>query len=117
MNSNLPPDVRWRVQLQPNFGIQKDLASERICCLGRDIDEKKVEDSASKPKQEETLFCEEVDTKTKKSGDIFEPPEKGLEDLTTVGCYSQVSKCRQTASNCFYKDNEFPDFECIDPEP
>ena len=37
MNSNLPPDVRWRVQLQPNFGIQKDLASERICCLGRDI--------------------------------------------------------------------------------
>ena len=117
MNSNLPPDVRWRVQLQPNFGIQKDLASERICCLGRDIDEKKVEDSASKPKHEETLFCEAVDTKTKKSGDIFEPPEKGLQDLMTVGCYSQASKCRQTASNCFYKDNEFPGFEFIDPEP
>ncbi|PUZ51349.1 hypothetical protein GQ55_6G176900 [Panicum hallii var. hallii] len=128
MNSNLPPDVRWWVQLQPNFGIQKDLASERLCCLGRDIDEKKVEDSAPKPKHEETLFCEAVDNKTKKSGDIFEPPwmvssalmkyspEKGLEDLTTVGCYSQASKCRETANNCFYKDNEFPDFECIDPE-
>lgn len=119
MNSNLPPDVRWWVQLQPNFGIQKDLASERICCLGRDIDEKNVEDSAPKPKHEGTLFCEAVDTKTKKSGDIFGPPEKGLEleDLTTVGCYSQASKCRETASNCLYKDIEFPDFECIDPEP
>ncbi|RLN03684.1 uncharacterized protein C2845_PM13G11560 [Panicum miliaceum] len=128
MNSNLPPDVRWWVQLQPNFGIQKDLASERICCLGRDIDEKKVEDSASKPKHEETLFSEAVDTKTKKSEDVFEPPwmvssafmkysPEGLEELKNVGRYSQASKCRETASNCLYKDNEFPDFECIDPEP
>ncbi|OEL12765.1 hypothetical protein BAE44_0026215 [Dichanthelium oligosanthes] len=129
MNSNLPRDVRWLVQLQPNFGIQKDLASERLCCLGRGIGEKEVEDSASKPKHEETLHRETVDTCAEKSGNVFEPPwmvssafmkyspETGLEDLKTAGCYSQASKCREIASNCLYEDNEFPDFEFIDPEP
>ncbi|CAL4998516.1 unnamed protein product [Urochloa decumbens] len=129
MNSNLSPDVRWWVQLQPNFGIQKDLASERQCCLGRDIDEKKVDDSAPKPKDEQTLLSEAVDTSSAKSADVFEPswmlssafmkysPDTGLEKLKTVVHHSQASKCTETASNCLYKDSEFTDFEFIDPEP
>ncbi|CAO2163469.1 unnamed protein product [Urochloa humidicola] len=130
MNSNLSPDVRWWVQSQPNFGIQKDLASERQqCCLGRDIDEKKLDDSASKPKHEQTLLSDAVDTSSVKSGDVFEPswmvpsafmkysPETSLEMLKTDGRDSQASKCRETASNSLYKDNEFSDFEFIDPEP
>lgn len=128
MNSNVPPDVRWWVQLQPSFGIQKDLASERRCCLSRKIDGKKVEDSAPKPKHEETLLCEAADASTEKSRDVFEPPcmvssafmkyspETGIEELKTVGHYSQA-KCRETASNCLYNESEFSDFECIDPAP
>nr|CAB3482875.1 unnamed protein product [Digitaria exilis] len=128
LNSSLPSDVRWRVQLQPNFGVQKDLPSERLCCLGH-IDEKKVEVSAPKPKHEETILCEAVDASAGKSRDVFEPPwmvssafmkcypETGLQELETVGCYPQASKCRETTSNCLYKDNEFPDFEFVEPEP
>ncbi|CAO2206642.1 unnamed protein product [Urochloa humidicola] len=127
INSNLSPDVRWWVQ-QANFGIQKDLASEQ-CCLSRDIDEKKVDDSAPNPKDEQTLLSEAVDTSSVKSGDGFEPswmlssafmtysPDTGLEKLKTVGHYSQASNCTETASNCLYKDNEFTDFEFIDREP
>ncbi|XP_062194967.1 uncharacterized protein LOC133898326 isoform X2 [Phragmites australis] len=129
MNSNLPPDIRWWLQLQPNFGVQKDLASGHLCCLGRDIDEKEVEDSAAKPKHEELLLCEAVDTSAEKSGDVFEPSwvvstafmkyssETGSEQLKTVGDYSQVSKCRGTVSNCLYEDKEFPDFKSFDPPP
>lgn len=129
MHSNLPPDVRWWVQSQPNFGIQKDIVSKRLCSLGRDIHEKQVEDSVPQPKHEETLLCQAVDTSTEKIGDALEPPwmvspaftkyslETGLEEMKTVGSYSQVSKCIETLSNCLYKDNEFPDFECIDPAP
>ncbi|CAD6265532.1 unnamed protein product [Miscanthus lutarioriparius] len=129
MHSNLPPDFRWWVQSQPNFGIQKDIVSERLCSLGRDIHEKQVEDSAPPPKHEETLLCQAVDTSTEKIGDVLDPPwmvssaftkyslETGLEEMKTVGSYSQVSKCIETLSTCLYKDNESPDFECIDRAP
>lgn len=129
INSNLPQDVRWWVQLQPNLGTQKDLAGDQRCYLGRDIAEKEVEDSAAQPKHEETLLCEVLNTTVEKRGDIFEPtwmvpstsmkysPKRGLEELKSVGCYSQGYKCSETVSNCSYKDNESPVFECIDPAP
>ncbi|KAJ1268346.1 hypothetical protein BS78_07G127800 [Paspalum vaginatum] len=103
MNSNLPHDVRW------------------------DIDKKEVEDSALQPKHRETILCEAADTSDDKSGGVFEPPwmvpsaftkyspKTGSEELNTVGCYTQGSKYRDTV--CLYKDNESPDFECIDPPP
>lgn len=129
MHSNLPPDFRWWIQSQPNFGIQKDIVSEQLCSLGRDIHEKQVEDSAPPPKHEETLLCQADETSIEKIGDVLDPPwmvssaftkyslETGLEEMKTVGSYSQVSKCIETLSNCLYKDNESPDFECIDRAP
>ncbi|WVZ93092.1 hypothetical protein U9M48_039103 [Paspalum notatum var. saurae] len=129
MTSNLPQDVRWWVQLQPNFGTQKDLASERLCCFRRDIDKNEEEDSALQPKHREPLLCEADDTSTDKSRGVFEPqwmvpsaftkysPKTGLEELITDGSYSQGSKYRETVSNCLCKDNESPDIECIDPPP
>ncbi|KAL6598513.1 hypothetical protein ACP70R_046212 [Stipagrostis hirtigluma subsp. patula] len=121
MNSNLPLDVRWWLHLQPNFVVQKDLASEQLCCMGRDIDEKEV-DSALKP-------CDEVDPGADKSGDVLEPPwmastafmkhsfETGLEELKNVDGYSQASKSRGTISNCIYEDKEFLDLKSFDPPP
>ncbi|XP_062192722.1 uncharacterized protein LOC133896187 [Phragmites australis] len=118
MNSNLPPDIRWWLQLQPNFGVQKDLVSE--------AHEKIVEDLAPKPKHEEPLLCETIGTNVEKSEDVFEPPwmvsasfmkyssETGLEELRTIGGYSQVPlKSRGT----LYEDKELLDFKSSDSPP
>jgi hypothetical protein len=122
MNSNLPPDIRWWVHLQPNFGIQKDLI--------RDVCKKKVDDSALKPKPEEPLLCETFGTNVEKSADLFDPPrmvsasftkyssERSLDELRTIDDYSQVPpKGRGTVRNCLYEDKELLDFKSSDPQP
>jgi hypothetical protein len=122
MNSNLPPDIRWWVHLQPIFGIQKDLI--------RDVCEKKVDDSALKPKPEEPLLCENFGTNVEKSADLFDPPcmvsasftkyssERILDELRTIDDYSHVPpKGRGTVRNCLYEDKELLDFKSSDPQP
>ncbi|KAL5219720.1 hypothetical protein ABZP36_024433 [Zizania latifolia] len=122
MNSNLPPDIRWWLHLQPNLAGRKDLAGEQLYFLGREINEKEVEDSAPKTIHEEPLFCETVDTNPEKIEDVFEPScmvsttylkqstEIGLQELKTI--YSQVSlKCRGNVTDCLFEDKEFLDLK------
>ncbi|TVU06166.1 hypothetical protein EJB05_49423 [Eragrostis curvula] len=122
MNSNLPLDIRWWLQSQPNFGVQKDIVSEDH--------KKKMENSAPKPKHEEPLVCETVGTHVEKGADVFEPPwmvsasvtkyslERSLEEFKTVDGLSQEPlKCRGTVRNCFYEDNELLNFKSSDPPP
>lgn len=44
-HSNLPPDTKWWLQLQPNFGYQKDLTCEQANCLEDEFDEPKSENT------------------------------------------------------------------------
>ncbi|KAF9602198.1 hypothetical protein IFM89_025543 [Coptis chinensis] len=37
-NSNLPPDTKWWLQLQPNFGHQKDFTSEQLNILEMELE-------------------------------------------------------------------------------
>ncbi|PNT68046.1 hypothetical protein BRADI_3g35320v3 [Brachypodium distachyon] len=110
INSNLPQDIRWRFQLQPNFRVQKDLASEQRCFLGREIGEKEVEDSGPMSKHEEPLLRGTVINNPEKGEDVFEPPsmnstdfvkhssETGSEERKTIVGYSQVPlKCRDVS--------------------
>uniref|UniRef100_A0A0E0AV28 Uncharacterized protein n=1 Tax=Oryza glumipatula TaxID=40148 RepID=A0A0E0AV28_9ORYZ len=130
MNSSLPPDIRWWLQLQPNLGGQKNLAGEHLYFLGREISDKEVEDSAQKNIHDEPLFCEMFDTNPEKIEDVFEPSwmvstasmkyssETGLQDLKNIGGYSQVpSKCKENASDCLFNDKEFLDFKNFNPPP
>lgn len=43
MNSNLPPDTRWWLQMQPSFGCQKDFASEQMNVLEDEVEERRIE--------------------------------------------------------------------------
>jgi hypothetical protein len=94
MNSNLPQDIRWWVHLQPNFGSQKDLI--------RDVCEKKVEDSAPKPKPEKPLLCETFGTSVEKSPDLFEPPRMFSASFTKYSSERSL---------------ELLDFKISDPQP
>ncbi|KAF8412100.1 hypothetical protein HHK36_000055 [Tetracentron sinense] len=38
LNSNLPPDTKWWLQLQPNFGYQKDLTHEQLNALEAELE-------------------------------------------------------------------------------
>ncbi|GJN03414.1 hypothetical protein PR202_ga20856 [Eleusine coracana subsp. coracana] len=122
MNSNLPPDIRWWLQLQPNLGIQKDLVGE-VC-------KKKVKESIPKPKHEEPSVCETFGTNVEKSAEMLEPPrmaspsftkyssERSLDELRAIDGYSQVPlKCRGTVRNCLYEDKELLEFKGSDPPP
>ncbi|KAF0899068.1 hypothetical protein E2562_012920 [Oryza meyeriana var. granulata] len=130
MNSNLPPDIRWCLQLQPNLAGRKNLAGEHLYFLGREISEKEVEDSASETTHGEPLFCEMFDTNPEKIEDVFEPSwmvstafpkhssEICLQEMKNIGGYSQVpQKCKGNISDCSFDDKEFLDFKNFSPLP
>ncbi|KAJ6806970.1 uncharacterized protein M6B38_106710 [Iris pallida] len=45
MNSTLPPDTKWWLQLQPNFGSQKDFTYEQLNELENELEEVSTESS------------------------------------------------------------------------
>lgn len=132
INSNLPQDIRWWLQFQRqrNLGIQKDLASDQRYLLGRDFDEKEVEDSVAESKHEDPLLCETVNPENSK--DVFGLPrmistdfEKdfsgiGSEKLKIIDSYFQVPlKCRGnlSASDCLCEKKKILDFRSSCPPP
>uniref|UniRef100_A0A0D9X7N1 Uncharacterized protein n=1 Tax=Leersia perrieri TaxID=77586 RepID=A0A0D9X7N1_9ORYZ len=124
MNSNLPPDIRWWLQLQPNLAGQKNLAGEHLYFLGREISDKEVKDSAEKALHEEPSFCEMFRTNPEKIEDVFEPSwmvstaftkhssGTGLQDLKNIDDYSQVPlECKENVNDWLFDDNEFLDLK------
>lgn len=120
MNSSLPVETQWWLQLQPNFGCQTALAREHLNYVGGDAAEKKMEGLAPVSKLE--------DAQAKKAADPFEPPwivstafmkqtpETGLEELRSLACCTPVSlKCKGNANNCIYEGKEFTEFKAFDP--
>ncbi|XP_052167673.1 uncharacterized protein LOC127784417 isoform X2 [Oryza glaberrima] len=119
MNSNLPKDTQWWLQLQPNFGCQNVLASEDLNYMCGEVDVKKVESFAPVSKLE--------DINPKKTADPFEPPwivstafmkqtyETGFEELKSLPAYSEMTlKCRGSATY-LHEDKEHMDFKTFDP--
>ncbi|XP_062193405.1 uncharacterized protein LOC133896786 isoform X2 [Phragmites australis] len=95
MNSNLPMDTQWWLQLQPNFGCQMGLAREHLNYMSGEAGEKKMEGLVPVSKLEDI---------------------EGLEELKTLAGYSPMSlKCKGNANNCVHEDKEFMEFKTFDP--
>ncbi|KAJ1289432.1 hypothetical protein BS78_02G163500 [Paspalum vaginatum] len=120
MNSSLPTDTQWWLQLQPNLGCQMALAREHLSYMGGEAAEKKMEVLAPLSRPE--------DVGAKKGADPFEPPwvvsaasmkqtsEMGLDEVKTLAGYPAVSlKCKGNAGNCVYEDKEFAELKAFDP--
>ncbi|KAG0543445.1 hypothetical protein BDA96_02G191400 [Sorghum bicolor] len=121
MNSSLPMETQWWLQLQPNFGCQAALARDHLNYVGGDAAEKKMEGLAAPVSKLE-------DVQAKNAADPFEPPwivsmasmkqtpETGLEELKNLAFYTPVSlKCKGNANNCIYEDKESAEFKAFDP--
>ena len=128
INSNLPQDIRWWLHLQPNFGIQKDLASDQRYLLGREINDKEAKDSMPESKHEEPLVWESVNPEN--SEDAFGPPWMistdfgkdvsgiGSEELKIIDSYFQFPlKCRGnlSVSDCLCENKKILDFKSSGP--
>ncbi|KAL6846324.1 hypothetical protein ACP4OV_023772 [Aristida adscensionis] len=120
INSNLPTDTQWWLQLQPNFGCQMALAREHLNHVSGEVGEKKMENLEPVSKVE--------DMNAKMGQDPFEPPwivstafmkqtsETRFEDFKTLSSYTQMStKCKGDANKSLHDDREFMEFKPFDP--
>ncbi|CAM0912248.1 unnamed protein product [Alopecurus aequalis] len=129
-NFDPPRDIRWWLHLQPNLGIQKDLASDQRYLLGREINDKEAKDSVPESKHEEPLLCEYLNPENNE--DAFGPPWMistdfgkndsgiGSEELKTIDSYFQVPlKCRGnlSVSDCLCENKKILDFKSSGPPP
>ena len=88
--SSLPPDSKWRLQLQPSYGYQKCFTLEQLNALEAELESLRanIVDSPSKSK-----FCQQDDT-----GSIFVDGSKNSE--SSLDSYCMIS------ADCMMKDHD-----------
>ncbi|WOK99872.1 hypothetical protein Cni_G08584 [Canna indica] len=73
MKNILSPETKWWLQLQPNFGYQKDFICEQTSSFEIEVDEKDTETTAPKTKlDEESLPVDSIDMVLKKEESFLE---------------------------------------------
>lgn len=78
-NSTLPPDIKWWLQLQPNFACPKDFSHDQLNTLDVKLDSVKAGDETPTPKLNEDPLSGE-DTQV----DLNKDPFSSLESHQTV---------------------------------
>ncbi|XP_072998382.1 uncharacterized protein [Typha latifolia] len=126
-NSNLPPDTKWWLQLQPNFGYPKDFICEQLDFFEDEIDEKKVENAVPTSNFTGKIAQGEfLDNGSRKSEHTYESPcivstdkhgsETRMEEMRTATNHSlQMSKNRGMMGDYYYHDRELKDWKTSDP--
>ncbi|KAJ6850870.1 uncharacterized protein M6B38_262010 [Iris pallida] len=120
MNSTLPPDTKWWLQLQPNFGSQKDFTCQQLNELENELEEPSTESSfqTSKPNRGAVDHNE--------SDSSIEPPwmvstafmkpdsETGIEGMKSSSNISQQTLKRKIEKgDYFFHDDELIDYRLI----
>ncbi|KAG1346430.1 hypothetical protein COCNU_06G002590 [Cocos nucifera] len=128
MNSNLPPDTKWWLQLQPNFGYQKEYVCEQLNFIEDELDEKGVESTVPTSNlTEELLPGESMDIDLKKSECFLESPwmvstafmkhnsESRVEGMKTITSFPQQPLKRKVdMGDYLYQDEELLDWKAVD---
>ncbi|XP_010924899.1 uncharacterized protein [Elaeis guineensis] len=128
MNSNLPLDAKWWLQLQPNFGHQKGYVCEQPNFLEDELDEMRAETTVPTSKfTEEPLLGESMDIDLKVNECFLESPcmvstasmrhysESGVQEMKTVtSCPQQPLKHKVDMSDYLYRDEELLDWKPVD---
>ncbi|OMO64216.1 hypothetical protein CCACVL1_21939 [Corchorus capsularis] len=107
--SNLPPDMRWWLQLQPSYGPQKGLTNELLIALENEVESLKSEiNSPSKMSEDHTQYAQDAPGIDRKMnpGYSLDSTEimKNYEFLEMESVECPVSK----KSNDFSSDPESP---------
>ncbi|XP_062198583.1 uncharacterized protein LOC133901291 [Phragmites australis] len=120
MNSNLPMDTQWWLQLQPNYGCQMALAREHLNYMNGEAGEKKMEGAVPVSKLE-NIEAKKIEDPFEFSWNVSttfmkQSSETCLEELKTLGGYTPTSlKCKGNANNCVHEGKEFMEFKTFDP--
>ncbi|OVA08236.1 hypothetical protein BVC80_1101g41 [Macleaya cordata] len=128
-NSNLPLDTKWWLQLQPNYGNQKDITYEQLNALETELESLRSEEvkatskSIGDPPVSEESFTQ-VDKNTGFSLDphrrvsttcMKNDPEAKMQELKAVNSNNtQKPLKRKDAGEYWCKDEELTDLDPID---
>ncbi|XP_072994718.1 uncharacterized protein [Typha latifolia] len=113
MNSNLPPETKWWLQLQPNLRYQKDFVCEHLNFL-----DDKVESAVSESKLSGEPISEAILEQpwTVSTAFMNHCSEKKVDKLETIPSYSQNPQMhRLDIRNHHYKDEKPMDRNSISP--
>ncbi|URE14411.1 hypothetical protein MUK42_12196 [Musa troglodytarum] len=128
MNANLSPETKWWLQLQPNFGYQKDFIFEQLSSLEDEVAEKDTETMVPTSKLDlESLPIDFNNFSLRKEESILKPPsmvsttvmmydsETMVKEIKTATINpQQLPKRKAPVSDYFLKKNELLDMESVD---
>ncbi|THU59538.1 hypothetical protein C4D60_Mb07t03150 [Musa balbisiana] len=127
MNANLSPETKWWLQLQPNFGYQKDFIFEQLSSLEDEVDEDTETMVPTSKLDLESLPIDSNNFALKKEESILEPPsmvsstvvmrdsETMVKEIKTATSNPQrLPKRKAPVSDYFHKKNELLDMESVD---
>lgn len=116
MNSNLPPDTRWWLQLQPSFRCPQDFASERPNVLEDEPKERRVESEvATYMLRREILDHKNNESETPcmvSTAFMKKDSETRVDEMKTVSNISQQPLKRKVSMGDYlFQDGEFMDWK------
>ncbi|XWS46252.1 hypothetical protein CRYUN_Cryun14cG0048600 [Craigia yunnanensis] len=105
--SNLPPDMRWWLQLQPSYGPQKSLTNEQLTALEDDVESMKAEiNSPSNVSRVQPQDAQDVSGIDRKRNNAY-----SLDSSETINNY-EFLEMESIECHVSKKNNDF----CYDPE-
>ncbi|KAG9448212.1 hypothetical protein H6P81_014340 [Aristolochia fimbriata] len=108
--SNLPPDTKWWLQLQPNFTYQKDVGSEKILVSDAELKSMKDEPALPIPK-----YNVEAHVRLGNGEQAAWMPEAGVPPLKATNCKPQQPVNEKNGiGELRYLDEDLMDWEPID---
>ncbi|KAI3835589.1 hypothetical protein MKW98_027501 [Papaver atlanticum] len=119
-NSNLPPDTKWWLQLQPNYGNQKDFAGEQLSSLETELESSRTEEVNTTKYIGDPPIIEEnkrhIDPHWRVSTTCMkndaEAKHQELKAVNSNGTQKPLK--RKDAGDFWYKDDELVDLDSID---
>ncbi|KAH7685864.1 hypothetical protein IHE45_04G067500 [Dioscorea alata] len=128
MNSNLPPDTKWWLQLQPHFGYHKDFTREQLKALEDELEAKGETAVPISELDEETLQDRSMDVDLKKTDCSLDSPwnmistaymkgdnDRKVEEIKAFDVkLQQPLKRKAEMEEYFLQDEEFMDWKPVD---
>lgn len=117
MNSNLPPDTRWWLQLQPSFRCHKDFVSEQHNVLEDELEEKGGEtvvptSTLNRERLDHNNGDYPLESPWMVSTAFIKKDETSIEERMTVTNISeQPLKCKVDMKDYLFQDAEFLDWK------
>ncbi|XP_068659063.1 uncharacterized protein [Aristolochia californica] len=109
-HSNLPPDTKWWLQLQPNFTYQKDVENEQI-----NVSDAELKSMRDGPEVPTTKYSVDSRVRLSKGDPEAWMTEAGVQPLKAMNCKPQQPLNDKTGiGELHYLDEDLMDWEPID---